>query len=52
MLKENQVFKEERQSFMDDGASTSTTQPTQKNNCEIVLATTQDMDPDILKSFL
>ena len=37
---------------MDDGASTSTVQPTQKNNCKIIPTTTQDVDVDILKSFL
>lgn len=37
---------------MDDGTSTSTTQSTQKDNYEIILVATQDVDLNVLKSFL
>jgi len=50
--KENKGFIEARWSFMDDGASSFTMQPTQNNNCEVVPTMTQDVDPDILNYFL
>lgn len=37
---------------MDDGVSTSSAQPTQKNNYNIISTTIQDVDPYILKYFL
>lgn len=40
IVKEKKAFMEVRQSFMDDGASTSTTRPIQKDNHEIVLVVT------------
>jgi len=52
ILKEKQAFTKARQSFMDDGASTSTTQLTQKDNHEIVPVATQEVDPNVLKSSL
>jgi len=43
---------EVRLSFMYDGAVTSTMQPTQMNNYDIVPVATEGMDPDIFKYFL
>jgi len=52
ILKENKIFMEARQSFMDDGALIFIVKETQKDNCEIVLVATQNVDLNILKYFL
>lgn len=52
ILKGKKVFVEVRRSFMDDGASTSIAQPSQKDSPKIISVVTREVDLNILKSFL